>query len=178
MIAKRTVSAICIPLLLLVLSPQKTYSQINHLQFLVGKWQVTGVRLDETLMRTPAYNIDDPELVGRTIVVSREEILTSMPVATKCHYPTIKPEASTIDALVNRTMGKAKYSEESTNKFALPVDTTKEVEVLWVTCKDGHIGPDTPFGPRRSNWIATLSANKLAMRWYDNTILLLTRQQR
>lgn len=150
----------------------------DNLATVKGRWQVVGVRLDETLMRRPAYNIDDPELMGRVVVVSSKAIQTNIPGVSKCQEPSAKAERSTLDLLVNRTMGKVAYSEEQTNKFSLPVDTTKEIEVLWMTCKKGHIGPDTPFGPRRYNWIARISSDGLAMRWYDNTILLLKRVKR
>ncbi|HBA87815.1 MAG TPA: hypothetical protein DCZ75_07430 [Geobacter sp.] len=162
--------------LLISLVAEKGMSQTDHVSVLIGKWEVTGVRLDETLMRRPNYNYDDPELVGRWMLFSRKSILTNTPEDTSCQHPLVRSEVETIEGLVGRTMAKAKYSGGETNKFALPVDTMKNVEVLWVTCKKGHIGPDTPFGPENFNWIARLSDNELAMRWYDNTILLLKRQ--
>lgn len=61
-------------LLVALLIPQESFSQTNHGAFLAGKWRVTGVRLDQTLSRTPGYNIDDPELVGGTIRISQTEI--------------------------------------------------------------------------------------------------------
>lgn len=100
-----------------------------------------------------------------------------MPEGTHCRNPIIEPEKTSIEELVDRTMGKGMYSEDSHNKFELPIDTSNEVEVFWVRCKEGHFGPDYPFGPKGQNWIAKLSRNKLAMRWYDNTILLLKRVQ-
>lgn len=170
----RNVIGLIILQLQVLFAPHVALPASTDVDSLVGKWEVTGVRLDETLSRTPAYNIDDPELVGRVVIVSREKISTTMPEGA-CYLPVITREISTIDALVDKTMGKGKYGDDESNKFALPVDTKKEVEVFWVSCKDGHIGPDYPFGPRGHNWITRLSRDNLAMRWYDNTILLLKR---
>ncbi|MBU5638524.1 hypothetical protein KOM00_17490 [Geomonas sp. Red69] len=82
----------------------------------------------------------------------------------------------TIQQLIDKTMGKGKYGGNESNKFSLPVEAQNAVDVLWVKCGEGHMGPDYPFGPKGSNWIAKLSRNEMAMRWYDNTILLLKRK--
>jgi hypothetical protein len=141
---------------------------------LIGTWKVTAVRIDETLPRTPAYDIDDPELLGRAVVVSRERISTTMPEGT-CRNPQTTRETATIDNLIEQTMGKGKFGGNQSNKFGLPVNTKKVMEVLWVKCSEGHFGPDYPFGPKGCNWITKLSKDKAAMRWYDNSILLLKR---
>lgn len=162
--------------LCVALLPPISEAQQRELERLNGKWRVTGVRLDETLSRTPAYNIDDPELMGRVISVSATEIRTNMPGVKRCGHPAVKSEITTIDTLVKRTMGRGTYTMEQPNKFRLPVETSKQIPVLWVTCGEGHLGPDTPFGPEGYNWIARLSDNRLAMRWHDNTIILLKRE--
>lgn len=143
---------------------------------LEGRWQVIGVRIDETLMRTPNYNINDPALVGRWIRIAKHQITTNLPENSKCHTPSAKAEISTISDLINRTMGRTDYNQDEPNKFRLPKNPNEKLEVLWVTCTEGDIGPDYPFGPENYNWIARLSDSKLALRWYDNTILLLKRQ--
>ncbi|ACH39787.1 hypothetical protein Gbem_2783 [Citrifermentans bemidjiense Bem] len=143
---------------------------------LEGRWQVVGVRIDETLMRTPNYNINDPALMGRWIKITKNKITTNLPEKSKCQTPSIKAETSTISDLINLTMGRTDYNQDEPNKFRLPENPNEKREVLWVTCTEGDIGPDYPFGPENYNWIARLSDNKLALRWYDNTILLLKRQ--
>lgn len=167
-----------LPLLLLLLPAKDSQAETDHLKSLLGQWKVTAVRLDETLMRRPNYNINDPELVGRWILVHRHLIRTNMPEETMCRNPSIMEEISTIEELVDRTMGKAEYSEKVANKFRLPINPRRRLQVLWVKCREGDIGPDTPSGPEGYNWIARLSPNKLAMRWYDNTIIVLERQRR
>lgn len=73
-------------------------------------------------------------------------------------------------------MGKSAYIAHKINRFKLPVSPHQKSRIFWITCGEGDIGPDTPFGPVGANWIAKLSPQLLAMRWYDNTILLLKRR--
>lgn len=148
----------------------------NELRSLFGRWQVTAVRLDGTLMRTPTYNINDPELMGRWILIAGDRITTNMPEETTCQIPHVKVETSTVIELVNRTMGKSVLTSHEINKFKLPVSLHQKSRIFWITCREGDIGPDIPFGPVGANWIAELSPQLLAMRWYDNTILLLKRR--
>ncbi len=79
----------------------------GELEPLFGQWEVTAVRLDRTLMRTPAYNIDDPELMGRYIIVSGDRITTNMPEETTCQSPHTQVEISPVTELVDRTMTSA-----------------------------------------------------------------------
>jgi len=144
---------------------------------LMGTWQVQGVRLDETLSRKPNYNYDDPRLVGRLFTISSGEIRTDLPEDTLCTEPKAKAESTTADGLVGNTMGRSKKKGERPHakNFALPVDGAKELQVWWIGCMKGDLGPDTPFGPEGLNWVARLSKGQVALRWYDNTILLLKR---
>jgi len=164
-------------LLLTLLTFSEARSQESPLTPLLGTWQVKGVRLDVTLSSTPNYNYDDPRLIGRLITITPEEIRADTPEDTICTLPIAKLETSTIGTLVSGTMsrGKKRSEKEISNKFELPVGGEKEIQVWWVGCKDGDMGPDTPFGPEGLNWVTMVAKDQLAIRWYDNTILLLNR---
>lgn len=161
--------------LLVLCITQKAQGGDEVAKALMGRWKIVGVRLDETLMRRPNYNYNDPELMGRYIAISPRQIKTTMPEETGCSQPAFSVEQRSLEDLINATMGRATYSEGQSNRFALPVDTAKEVKVIWVRCKEGNIGPDTPSGPADQNWVVPLAKGQVAMRWYDNTILLLKR---
>lgn len=161
---------------LMFLQTHKLCAADNGFSSIFGRWQVTAVRLDGTLMRTPTYNIDDPELMGRWILVSGDRITTNMPERTTCQSPHAQVEISPVIELVDRTMGKPAYTVHEINKFKLPVSLHQKSRIFWITCREGDLGPDIPFGPVGANWIAKLSPQLLAMRWYDNTILLLKRR--
>ncbi|MBU5639033.1 hypothetical protein KOM00_20130 [Geomonas sp. Red69] len=168
----RLVLTLCVILFL----PVKGSCETRSLEFLKGTWQVTGVRLDETLMRTPHYNYNDQDLMGNVISFSAKMVQSRMPEAISCRGPIVSTETMTLEALLDRTMIPKENVSTRKNRFALPVDTTKKIDVLWIKCQQGHLGPDTPRGPEGYNWIAKLSKMKIAMRWYDNTILLLKRK--
>lgn len=64
-------------LLVFLLTPHNAHSEQGLGAFLTGKWIVVGVRLDQTLSRTPGYNINDPELLGDAIWISQAGIRTT-----------------------------------------------------------------------------------------------------
>ncbi|WP_162604745.1 hypothetical protein [Geomonas ferrireducens] len=137
-----------------------------------------GDLLDETLTRTPHYNYNDADLMGDLISFRNESVQAKMPERVSCMNPVVSTEIMTMEALVDRTMLRQQNATSQKNRFALPLDTSKNIEVLWITCEKGHVGPDDPHGPEGYNWIAKLSKNRIAMRWYDNTVLLLDRKNR
>ncbi|UFS72053.1 hypothetical protein LPW11_07635 [Geomonas sp. RF6] len=144
---------------------------------LLGTWQVCGVRLDTTLLRTPNYGYDDVRLTGRLVTIASEEITTDMPESSSCQAPKAEKALTTMDELIEESMGRPKGRKvtKESDRFELPVEGGRDLQVWWIRCEKGDIGPDTPFGPEGANWVAALSKDRLAMRWYDNVILLLTR---
>lgn len=147
---------------------------------LMGSWRVIAVRLDTTFTRKTYYNYNDPNLIGHEIVISKNIAKAKMPEKTVCIGPVFKRQLITMNALIESTMGKQEDSSqaEAVKRYELPVDGGKNLQVVWVGCKEGDLGPDTPLGPEGYNWIARLSPDKIAMRWYDNTILLLKRNSK
>lgn len=156
--------------------PVKVGAETKPVEFLAGAWRVTGVRIDETLTRTPHYNYNDADLMGDLIFFTDENVQAKMPEKVSCRNPVVSSEITTMEALVDRTMLREQNPTSQKNRFALPLDTSKDIEVLWITCEKGHVGPDDPRGPEGCNWIAKLSRNRIAMRWYDNSVLLLDRK--
>jgi uncharacterized protein YecT (DUF1311 family) len=110
--------------------------------------------------------------------ISPREITGEVFLDEQCFEPGIKRSTSTIENLIENTMGSSVMkSEKGVNRFELPEPISKNIEVLWVECAKDNFGPSINFGPNEgsSNWIAILSEKQLAMRWYDNTVLLLKR---
>lgn len=170
----RKIAAAIVLTTLLIVVVSEARAQDDLLVPLAGMWRVNGVRLNETLMRRPYYNYDDVRLIGRLVTFSKERIETDMAEGTACDTPKAEVTASTAGRLVAGSMGGSINGEAPTAKdFNLPLDGAKALNVWWITCQKGDVGPDTPFGPERHNWLAKLTEDQLAMRWYDNTILLL-----
>lgn len=151
-------------------------------QSLMGHWRVSDVRLDTTFTRSPYYNYNDRRLIGRNVFFSADTVKGNFSEKTECLGPTVRSEITSLNSLLERTMGNQEDQSqaEAVKRYQLPGDGRKKVQVVWVGCKKGDFGPDSPFGPEGFNWIAVLSDSKIAMRWYDNTVLLLqrSRQQR
>ncbi len=172
----RSISNFVLGLCVLLSLPGKVGAETKPLEFLAGAWRVTGVCLDETSTRTPHYNYNDADLMGGLISFTDENVQAKMPEKVSCKNPVVSTEITTMEALVDRTMLRKQKTTSQRNRFALPLDTSKDIEVFWITCEKGHVGPDDPRGPGGYNWIAKLSRNRIAMRWYDNTVLLLDRK--
>ncbi|QWV94214.1 hypothetical protein KP004_03205 [Geomonas oryzisoli] len=172
----KSTSNLVLGVCVLLFLPVKAVAQTKPIEFLAGAWRVTGVRLDETLTRTPHYNYNDADLMGSLITFTTKNVQAKMPEKVNCRNPVVNTEIMTMETLIDRTMLRTRDLISRKNRFALPLDTSKSIEVLWVTCGKGHVGPDDPRGPEGYNWIAKLSGSKIAMRWYDNTILLLDRK--
>ena len=147
---------------------------------LMGHWRVSDVRLDTTFTRSPYYNYNDRRLMGRKVLFTADAVKGNFPEKTECLGPTVRNEITSLNSLLERTMGNQEdqSQEDAAKRYQLQSDGRKEVQVVWVGCEKGDLGPDSPFGPESFNWIAILSKNKIAMRWYDNTVLLLKREQR
>lgn len=146
---------------------------------LLGTWRVSGVSLDTTMTRTPYYNFNDRSLLGRKVRISADMADGNFPEKTVCIRPISRSDVTSLNSLLDSTMGKQENEEhvEAAERYQLHSDGNKKVKVVWIGCKKGDFGPDTPFGPVGYNWVAILSESRIAMRWYDNTVLLLKREK-
>lgn len=142
-------------------------------QALEGTWRVTSALTDSGASRTVQYRNDDPRLKGRSVTFSTATIATDLPEDKRCVKPAVAAQRTTAGALIQATLatrsaGKAATAED----YHLGVASGASVDALWVSCSEGTMGPN---GRNRGTWMVVLPDKRLAMRWYDETILLLTR---
>lgn len=145
---------------------------------LIGRWVIVGVRVDSAFTGRIYYGYDDRRLVGKTITIGHLEAKGNLPETLSCKGPTIRGRSGQLDDLLGATMPAQDESDQrsSANKYMMPVDGAVQVTAYWVSCEKGDIGPDSPPGPRGQNWIVSLPDGNAAIRWYDNTILILKRK--
>jgi len=147
-----------------------------------GTWQVEAVRVDLATTRTLHYQRDDPHLLGTRITIGDTRIETSTPEARECLLPKALVWKSTAAQFLAATM--AAHGDPATpatlKSYELPLAEDAPVSVLWISCQSGRFGPRASAAARHAvgaddigTWILVLPSGQLAVRWFDETILLL-----
>ena len=145
---------------------------------LIGTWQVTKVNIDTGASRRMLYQYNDPRLTGRLFTIAREQLTNNTPESQLCVNPKVVMHRTTALKLIGNNMaGRGYVPETPTPKdYELPLANNAPVDVLSVSCKDGLFeGGLGPVEGMRGAWIIVLHKDQLAIRWYDETILLLRR---
>ena len=140
----------------------------------LGNWQVDAVLIDGGATRTLHYQHDDDRLKGRMVALGPGELTTDLPEDKRCGRPSVTSRRTTAGALIRDTMahrGSAPVTP-TPGDYELGLASSAPVEVWQIDCADGGMGP---AGRENGTWIVALPGGKLAMRWYDETILRLTR---
>jgi uncharacterized protein YecT (DUF1311 family) len=96
-----------------------------------------------------------------------------LPEDKRCVKPTVASQRTTAGVLIQTTMSTRSKGKATAEDYRLGVASGASVDALWISCSEGTLGPN---GRNRGTWIVTLPDKRLAMRWYDETILLLTRR--
>jgi hypothetical protein len=147
-----------------------------------GTWLVEAVRVDLATTRTLHYQRDDPHLLGTRFAIGNAGIETNTPEARECLLPKALVWKSTAAPFLAATM--AAHGDPATpatlKSYELPLAGNAPVSVLWITCQSGRFGPRASAVARHAvgaddigTWIVVLPSGDLAVRWFDETILLL-----
>jgi len=147
----------------------------------LGTWKVKSVHVDLGSGRRMAYQWNDPDLVGDVITISDNEIVSNTPEARQCLHPKVATWRTTASSLIAETLAGHGYPSESptVKDYDLPLAPNSLVEAYAVQCNLGHFGPyqlkpaRLKFGIKDGTWIIVLPGGRLAVRWYDQTILIL-----
>ena len=145
---------------------------------LIGIWQVLEAHVDTGATRTLLYQHNDFRLTGRLFTIERDKLITDAPEDQLCTNPKITTTITTPVDLIGRSMaGRGLPPETPTPQdYELTFSNNKPIEVLSINCKEGlfagGLGADGGIG---GAWIIALNDDKLAIRWYDETILVLNR---
>jgi uncharacterized protein YecT (DUF1311 family) len=138
-----------------------------------GVWQVSSVLVDTGATRTLRYQNNDDRLKGRLITIAANRVTTNLPEDKLCAGITMTAHQTTAGALVRSTMGTRGAPPESPTPedYSLDLSSGTSIQVWDVSCAEGSLGP----GHEGGAWIIALPDAQLGMRWYDLTILRLTR---
>jgi hypothetical protein len=150
----------------------------------LGTWKVKSVHVDLGSGRRMAYQWNDPDLVGDVITISDNEIVQNTPEAEQCLRPKVATWKTTASSLITVTMDARGIPSTSptVKDYDLPLAPNGSVEAYAVQCNPGHFGPyqlkpaRLKFGIKDiGTWIVVLPGGHLAVRWYDDSILILVK---
>ncbi|MGO4330997.1 lysozyme inhibitor LprI family protein [Cupriavidus sp. M-11] len=179
--------AIIIPLVLLLFltglftPPAKSASIPDEL---IGKWEVVEVHVNTNYGGAINYGWDAPMLMWRIFDFRVNWIAGNAPEIYRiCENPKARIIPITVDNLLKASLGG--YSADSDASpvldYQLGLPAGKVVDVTGITCTrepwEAGVGFEDPAFPSvpRGAWIFFIDGKKIALRWYDQTILILTK---
>jgi uncharacterized protein YecT (DUF1311 family) len=143
-----------------------------------GKWEVTEVHVDTEASRTPFYTWNDPRLVGRMFTFSPDQISNDTPENFECMTPRINLVIIGLDDLIKKSMAGYGYPAIRADAKAYQLDLGRDgnADIMQVYCKDklwnGNLGAEADM---QGTWLFPAGDNRILVRWYDETILVLHR---
>ncbi len=142
-------------------------------QELMGTWRITGVLVDTGTQRWIHVQYDDPDYMGSMLNFSPQRILAFIEIGYSCKNPRMIVQHTTAGGLIKSTMGGRVLppSPPTTQDYGLPFHQNEAVTVMWVKGFGGYASYLTIDG----TWLLWLPDDRLAMRWNDASIVLLSR---
>lgn len=152
---------------------------------LIGTWQVAEVHTDQgnahwSGTKEDKYNIY--KFLGRAFVLTPQRLTTNAPRDKRCDTPKIIVHHTTAGRVVETSIASRPLAmaRPTPKDFQLPLSDDAPVEVLSLICKDGpyvgNLGGDlNPNVGINGAWIIVLNKEEIALRWNDETILVLNR---
>ena len=147
-----------------------------------GDWRVKSVLVDLGFGRRMEYERDDARLVGRSFSIEPYKINDNAPEARECVAPKFLHRSVKLSELLTLTFAPRGESKKppGLRDFEIPVSGDPLVDAFFVECKRGRFGPRLPKeigklseGNAIGTWVVRLPAGLLALRWFDETILIL-----
>jgi uncharacterized protein YecT (DUF1311 family) len=143
-----------------------------------GKWEVAEVHINTEASRTPFYSWNDPRLVGRIFTFSSDRILNDTPENFECLAPRINLAVIDLDDLIKKSMAGYGYPAVHADAKAYQLDLGRDgsADIMQVYCKgklwNGNLGVGAEM---QGSWLFPAGGNRILVRWYDETILVLHR---
>ena len=152
---------------------------------LIGTWQVAEVHIDQGEShwnRTSDSEYNVHKFLGRVFSFTPQVVTTNAPDDKRCDNPKIIVHRTTAANVVGTSIAsRGFFPQPPTPKdFQLPLSDNAPIEVLSLRCKDGLFGKNLGGGQDpdvgiKGVWLIVLNKEQLALRWYDETILILKR---
>lgn len=152
---------------------------------LIGRWQVTAVHTDQggiNTSRNAAHKYNIYKFLGRVFDLTPQRLTTNAPQNKYCDGPKIILHHTTAARVVATSLASRPYNmaRPTPKDFQLPLSGNAPVEVLSLMCDDGpyvrNLGGDlNPNVGIDGAWMIVLNTQQIALRWSDETILILNR---
>ena len=140
---------------------------------IVGIWQVAEVNIDSRPANGTAYQPNDFRLKGRLLTVTRDKLSTDLPQQRACSNPQLTIHHATTTGLSDRYADKRSMAEMPQDYRQTLADNTR-IDAMTVTCTEGLWGAGLGHEDGiRGAWIIALPNDRLSMRWYGGTVLML-----
>lgn len=143
-----------------------------------GQWELESVHLNADAEWTPSYGWNDPRLVGRLFTFRKNKIWTDAPENRSCTEINSQTSQTNLRDLISFSMpGFGNPVTHATEKnYRIDIPGSAMVDVVRVFCGTQSWQGSLGISDKESGaWILSLSAGKLLMRWYGETILTLKR---
>lgn len=148
---------------------------------LLGQWEVREVHLDTSSGRTFHYGWNSPLLQWRIISFEKSHISNNTPEKSiPCNAPRAEVEFKNVSKMLNALLGYGKHADQSAAEhYKLDIPKNLNAKFIKINCSDGAwngaISAAKNTSERFSNgaWLFLLKEDEIALRWYDQTILIL-----
>lgn len=153
-----------------------------------GEWRVMAVKIDDSRSDRLLYQRDARQLVGRRLHLGPDSIRSDLPEQRECSAPSLVPGQQALDALLRDTMPTV--AEQPSLSYGLLPDANRPYTLIWLRCGRGRFGPALPAraaadgaaspAPQGARTWLLLSddGQQALLRWYDATLLVLSRSPR
>lgn len=151
-------------------------TQLPHT--LIGTWQVTKVLIDTGATHKLDYQYNDPILRGRLVWISTDKLIMGTPYEESCNSATVASIWITPGKLIKDSMAGRGFDPQTptTKDYDLPLAPNLPIEVLRISCNGRLFHPSLGhLDGINGVWIIAMPDGKLAMRYYGETILMLSR---
>jgi uncharacterized protein YecT (DUF1311 family) len=142
-------------------------------KFLIGRWIVAEVRINGMEGRRRYYEYNDPSLRWRILNISSGSLEGNLPeIFSACEPLTVENVKMVADELLKDDM-YASWGGAHFKQYDITINGDAEIEVSRFKCGSQYFDESVnSVAEFVGAWFIKLG-DKLAMRWYDNTILIL-----
>jgi uncharacterized protein YecT (DUF1311 family) len=138
-----------------------------------GEWVVSSVRINDLETRRLNYGPDAPALQYRLLNITGNSLTGNLPEI----YSECKPLKAEKTTMVASALMKDDFLENAHFKdYNIPIQDDKSIYVYRFKCGESLLGAEANSSAKVGGvWVVELQKSRIAMRWHDNTILVLDR---
>lgn len=173
--------SICAAILLLIMGNNASFSNesVPVLNPFEGKWVVSEVTVNGMQLRRLYINYNDPAYKNRFLYISKDSLTGNLPEFfwEECKPLKIKSvQIRASDLLTDDTyFGEAHFKDYG--MAGIPDERLLNAYIF--NCGETLFGKTIHDDAEiKGTWLIELQKDKIAMRWYDNSILILERTER